>query len=470
MPSRSQEALIRRGKETSDGYEPNPPDPPIPPEPDPVTFFSGGAVSGVPVSDTGGQSLGIRIDPLVEGSLTDIRYYRSDAAAQSYGWVGVWDLVDNTLLVGTEFYGESGTGWKTQLLRLRARLVPTRCYVACVWLRPDGANKSYYQALAAFFTPAGQTIAGQVTAPKDDGVSSRGYPNKNGMFISNSPNNFFLMPNASFNGGNYYIDMGWVAGTYPDVPLVGYPNASNTGAKGVLTPLTGDQNITTPGLYANKDIAGKLYISADNVTVRNCKISAGAGAIGADGVVVVQDNRTGTIIEDCTIFGQNTSDGIKGIWGMATIRRCNIYGAEDGIYFKAGTSNCYDNYIHDLAATGNPSPHTDGLSIDTGNANTILKHNTIRLAPDATACINITNYGGDVTNLTIEDNVCEGGGNQILLDGRFTNTPGAVISGTIVKNNVHYSFGYAPLADIQTTGTVPSGTTQIKPPPAGYWD
>jgi len=479
MPSRSQEALLRRGKETSDG---RPPDgggvDPIPPEPDPVSFFNGGATPGVKATDTSGQSLGIRIDPIVDGSLTSISYYRPDAAAQTYGWIGVWDLVDNTLLVGVEWYGESGVGWRTIPLRLRAKLLATRCYVACVWLRPNASNQVMYQAMANFFTPQGLLIDGQVSAPKNDGVMSRGYANKNGMFIANSPNNFFLMPNSSFNGGNYYVDIGWVPGTYPVVPLTGYPNAANTGFKGspdALTPLTGDQNITTAGLlYENKDIAGRLYISANNVTVRNCRISAGTGMIGADAVVVVQDGRTGVIVEDCEIYGQDTSDGIKGIWGAGTFRRNNISGSEDGIYLKAGTSTVVDNYIHDLKATGNPSPHTDGLSIDAAQTNTVLKHNTVRLNDGdgvlgGTACINITNYGGNVTNTNVEDNVCEGGGNQILLDGRFTNTPGAVISGTIIKNNVHYSFGFAPLADMSTTGTVPSGTTQIKPPPAGYW-
>jgi Domain of unknown function (DUF4082) len=436
----------------------------------PVSFFNKGAVTGAKAVDGTAQSLGLRVDPLVNGAIMGVKYYRPDAAANPNGWVALWHR-DGTLLQAVEFYDHTGTGWKEVPFRLRSQMLATDAYVIGVWLRREGGYAStYYQAEANKFTSAPLTVAGKMTAPQNNGVTTRGYPQKNGLFISNSPDNVIMMPNDSFNGGNYFVDLDFVEGAYPAIPLGSYPNFRNTGHNGVLTPVTGDVTLSTPGqTYSNKDVAGKVTITANNVTVQNCRISNGAGHIGATGVIVIADGVTGTKIWDNTIFGQNTSDGIKGIWGAGDIRRNNIYGCEDGIYLKAYTGAVVqDNYIHDLAASGNPGPHHDGVSIDNAMTNTTIKHNTLRL-PEAVSPVNVTNWGGNVVNTTIEDNICEGGTFGVLIDGSFTNSPGATITGTIIKDNLHYGAQYGENL-IRSATTTLSGTTQIKAPPAGYYN
>ena len=57
----------------------------------------------------------------------------------------------------------------------------------------------------------------------------------------------------------------------------GYPDATNTGPTGSLTP-SGSINVTTDGkVLENLDITGQVRISADNVTIKNSRITGTAG-------------------------------------------------------------------------------------------------------------------------------------------------------------------------------------------------
>ncbi len=85
----------------------------------------------------------------------------------------------------------------------------------------------------------------------------------------------------------------------------GYPDATNTGPTGTLTP-SGSITASTNGqLIEGKEIHGQITVEADNVTIRNDKITATDAGSGSAGVWV-QNNHTGTKVEDTTIEGKGS--------------------------------------------------------------------------------------------------------------------------------------------------------------------
>ena len=111
---------------------------------------------------------------------------------------------------------------------------------------------------------------------------------------------------------------------------IGFPDATNTGVPaGVTLTPSGGLTINTPGIVIEGlDIRGMVTINADNVTLKNCTISASSWA-----VINITSGSTGVVIQDCEINGLN-AEGVRGISvsGQATLLRNDIHNVEDGIY------------------------------------------------------------------------------------------------------------------------------------------
>ncbi len=228
----------------------------------------------------------------------------------------------------------------------------------------------------------------------------------------------------------------------PSVPSeVAYPDATNTGVPTELnltpaTRLTLDvAGATVDGL----DFQGAVTITAPNVTLRNCRITAKSWAaldIRADGV----------ILENCEIDGQ-AAPGIRGVsvsGNNIVIRRCNIHDVEDGIYltgsFKIDIEN---NYIHDLTSHWE-GPHFDGIATDGGVSDVVIRGNTVINPHPQTSAIMLSNYFGPVAGVLVERNRLIGGGYTVYADGQFNDSE---ISGVSFVNNRlgRGSHGYASI-------------------------
>ena len=210
-----------------------------------------------------------------------------------------------------------------------------------------------------------------------------------------------------------------------------WPNASNTGVPGgtKLTP-SGRITISADGATVSAhDISGDVLIDANNVVLKNCKITN-----GGFGIVKIERNRTGITVQDCEINGVGTlNDGSNGIWDRgsnSSFLRNNIYNVENGIVPGDGDL-IQDNYIHDLIASG--SPHYDGIQID-GGANITIRHNTIINSNGSTSCVMIDNYFGAISNIIVENNLCVGGAYTIFVDGRFGG--GAITGVQLIRNQL----------------------------------
>ncbi|QTE29651.1 right-handed parallel beta-helix repeat-containing protein [Pengzhenrongella sicca] len=189
------------------------------------------------------------------------------------------------------------------------------------------------------------------------------------------------------------------------------PGPTNTGvpAGTVLTP-SGPLSITEPGTVIDGlDVAGCVTVLADNVTIRNTRItcldSIKHRAVRMDGV------RSGLLLEDVEIDGGGLTDiGVDA--SRTTIRRANIHGVGDGV--RLGTDITIEaSWIHDMVRIGALHPDAiQGISAQ----NIVIRGNT--LDPRTTATGDFTNsalmLGSETgamfsTNVLVENNYLDGG-------------------------------------------------------------
>jgi hypothetical protein len=186
------------------------------------------------------------------------------------------------------------------------------------------------------------------------------------------------------------------------------------------------------------------------VTLINCSVTSSAYS-----VVHIGDGVTGVTVQNCTINGVGSgNDGSHGIQGQGTFIANNIYNVENGITLSSGNSLIQDNFIHDLRASG--SPHYDGIQIDGGISNVIIRHNTVINDHNQTAAVMIDNYFGPISNITVDNNVLVGGGYTVYSDGQFS---GGSITGVSITNN-HIGGGY--WGDITYTANTPVYTGNVR--------
>lgn len=193
----------------------------------------------------------------------------------------------------------------------------------------------------------------------------------------------------------------------------GFPDATNTGARGTLTVVTGDVVLTTAGqVYEGKDVRGCITVRASNVFIRNVKVLCGKDFTAAI------DHEAGALltVEDVTLSCNQHGQSATGVWGDHTrVARADISACENGfdIYNDWVVR---DSWVHDLYDGG--SAHTDGAQVTatgaTGGGIQFL-HNTFNVHGVTTSAIEADHCA--CTGLVVSGN---------LFSGRL---PGEVSSG-----------------------------------------
>ena len=231
-----------------------------------------------------------------------------------------------------------------------------------------------------------------------------------------------------------------------------FPDASTTGvpAGTTLTEYTGPMTITEDGtVIENQIINGSLRVTADNVTIKNCKIDfTGYWGVDAEGA----QNLT---IQDCDITGPGyAGTSNAAILGGGTFLRNDISKAENGIVLQ-GTAVVKGNYIHDLENSGS-DPHYDGISVQGGQDGVVIEGNTI-LARD-TSDIIINNNFGPVNDVTIKDNFLGGdvGINIYIHDPETTNVE--ITGNYLAKGGYDFYSIYQTSPNIHDNIELPNGT------------
>ncbi|MDF0494644.1 hypothetical protein [Bradyrhizobium yuanmingense] len=207
-----------------------------------------------------------------------------------------------------------------------------------------------------------------------------------------------------------------------------WPNETNTGVRPdvKLTP-SGDLVADQAGATISRlDIAGRVYIKAPNVTLMDSRVTSASFYI-----VRIAPGVTGTVIRNCEINGVGSgNDGSYGIVGQGTFIGNNIYNVENGIGVSGSDTLIQGNYIHDLLASG--SPHYDGISIDGGNSNIVIRNNTVINTHTQTSAIMIDNYFGPISNIEVDGNLLIGGGYTVYSSAQFN---GGTVNGVSFTNN-----------------------------------
>jgi hypothetical protein len=204
------------------------------------------------------------------------------------------------------------------------------------------------------------------------------------------------------------------------VPPTGFvkPDASNTGARGALVA-SAWPTIKAGTVIKDKILAGGKDISANNVSLINCKITGGwPNAKG----------RTGFLMQNCTVIGNGALKGFE--VGDGKVLNCDISGVQNGGIVEGSNYLIKGNYIHDLSGGGS-DPHYDGMEIYGPSSNGVIEGNTI--AARDTSCIFVANLWGAHDNIKINNNWLSGADMPCRTEGWKSNRP---ITGVRWTNNV----------------------------------
>ena len=205
--------------------------------------------------------------------------------------------------------------------------------------------------------------------------------------------------------------------------LWGWPSAATTGYTGSLQPTAGGIDYGTPGgTIEDLDIDGVaagygLFVNADGVTIRNCRIRTTPGVGG--GAIVVAPGRSDVVIEHCEISyvapGTYASAIVMGE-SQVTVRYCHIHHVSEGPRIGPGCviEHCY---IHTMLVD-DPDAHADAVQC-TGASGFRIHHNTIVAdqagADFANAALILGSEFAESNNFEVTDNLLDGGGFTFFL-------------------------------------------------------
>jgi hypothetical protein len=233
----------------------------------------------------------------------------------------------------------------------------------------------------------------------------------------------------------------------PTSPIAaGWPDATTTGVQpGVkLTKRSGEILVRKSGtVIQNLDLNGDIRIEADNVTVRNVRITnAGRHSTTYWGVVQWMGHR-GLDVEHVAIIGSSTVQlqvGVASLGGTITVRYCDIEGiSKKGVNTEQGLVE--DNYVHDPHFYASETGEVDMVRTDGGPASgtqLVVQHNTILNQLNATSAIAIYSaQGNPCHDILVADNLLGGGGYTIYAGGDRDPTYNIVIKDNVFSTKVN---------------------------------
>ncbi|HEX6239489.1 MAG TPA: right-handed parallel beta-helix repeat-containing protein, partial [Polyangiales bacterium] len=211
------------------------------------------------------------------------------------------------------------------------------------------------------------------------------------------------------------------------------PGPDSTGVRpGITLAPSGSVTVKQAGkVVENLDIRGTITVLANDVTIRNVRITTG----DYYPIRYFDNDNTGLVVEDSEIIG--TSGNVTSAVAFAnyTARRLNIHGMADGL--KADSNVLIEDcWIHDLS--NGEQEHNDGVQ-STGGKGVTIRHNDISGASNA--CVQAGDEGGATEDLTIECNWLSGGGYTLNIRGKGATRPRNT---RVINNRFGRDSGYGP--------------------------
>ena len=230
----------------------------------------------------------------------------------------------------------------------------------------------------------------------------------------------------------------------------GFPDATTTGhLSDDLQPSEGFVVTVDGTVIEGLDVTGKITIEADDVVVRDSRITT-----GEDYGIFVGELVQNVRLEHVTIIGTgpDCSAGLAP-FGNWTARHLDVSGCADGVKMHGG-QHLEHSYIHDLAV--GDATHNDAIQVTSG-ANSVIHHNTL-IAPVQNAALMMSSNFAAVDNWIITDNLFSGGNYTVYVRNQGFGDPTRV---TLSNNTwVPGSWQYGPY-DFDGSGVTLTGSSGI---------
>jgi hypothetical protein len=225
----------------------------------------------------------------------------------------------------------------------------------------------------------------------------------------------------------------------------GYPDASSTNvgpgaACSSLKPsggLTiGKAGTTVEGL----DITGEVVVEASDVTLTHDCVSADGGGASGSRAVRIEDGAKGTQIDYSDISGANSSsesveEAVSTNYGDAgtVIDHDYIFNCGECVHGSAILTNSYVTANASINPGQADEDHYEDIYYGGGGGPLVVDHDTLLNPHDQTAAVFVSVDFGDITTLTITDNLMAGG--DYVLYGGGSGGGGAVLGPVTVTGN-----------------------------------
>jgi hypothetical protein len=398
------------------------------------TIWSGRAHAHVSTPSSRRGVVGTRFTVGQAGTVTQLRYFKARGGHGKH--VGTLWTAAGRQLASVTFSHESRKGWQTVSLATPVALDPGETYVVAYETRHDRVSTRRN----AF--GRGRVIAnGPVTAVG-------GAVGRRGPFPAKVTRSAYLV-DVVFSTTAGLTAVAAAGAASPALSGAGFPDASNTGARGTLSRREGGTITTNGTVIQNALITSQLTVRADNVVLRNVTIQS-------DDLYGLLSYGTNTVIEDATIIGTagDTLAGIAAYDGSLTARRVDVSGSEDGVRLT-DNSVLADSYVHGLAGTS--SSHYDGVTAD-GYRGWTISHNTIINDYGQTAAVWIGDPRYAPSEGVLANNYLAGGGYAVYA-GPGTGA-GLRVTGNVFSTLIHARGGYwGPITSWSNAGNTWSGNT-----------
>ena len=209
------------------------------------------------------------------------------------------------------------------------------------------------------------------------------------------------------------------AGPHP--AMANAPGPATTGMPtGMDLTSSGSIKVTQDGAVIEAvDLKGRIYVDADNVTIRNSRIDANGTWYG----IRIARDASGLVIEDTEIFGARSA---AVSYGSYVARRLNVHSSRYGLLLRSN-SIVEDSWIHDLSSSR-------GIGLRTiGGSNSIIRGNYISTGDGGRgAAVSLGARRSPLEGWLVENNVFEGGKKTFSV-GSSKRQP---VDGIQVVNNV----------------------------------
>jgi hypothetical protein len=197
-------------------------------------------------------------------------------------------------------------------------------------------------------------------------------------------------------------------------------------------------DVTTDGaVIENLDVTGIVRIKADDVTLRNVRVSTSTPSYA----IRTFSGYTGTTLENVEVALSREECSNAGIAGGSgtTVRLTRISGCGDGV--KVASDSTYERNHIAMAKPSGAEKHLDGMQ-NSGASNVIIRENYIDVPASVggNSAIFTHDYFNPIENVLIEGNYLNGGNYTVFVEGE-ERTTGVEVS----DNRFGRDFRYGPV-------------------------